>query len=706
MSRKTSDIPKPSVATRGPASSVGNLPATANSPAVRIGGIVALATAMTLAVLLGVRPMESEDLGYHLAYGEHFLDTGEVFNHSPYIYTLANRQTQPGPGGWYDGDGKFQFVSANWGTQIVMAAVYRVGGMTGLCILQAALVAGMFVLILLIYRAMKVPPLWMAGAILLTAMATYERFSLRPELLTYVILLGQLYVLLPAYLGEAKFAAWRIVVLCVLQVLLVNVHSYFLLGLGFTGVAFGDRLVRLIWNRFVGGSAQAGSQRSCSVRLGVVLLAQAGLCFLNPWTWRLVVMPFETLWYIKVNRIDQPPISGQVGHPLSMIAEFFPAFLPGAWMHSKATYAFIVVLVIAAIGVLAALFRRRWGMAVLITVMAASVFSMRRNIVVASLVLVPLAVYCIYALLCKLTPPTARLGKVAAGVAAILITATAGWFSVSVVRSQFYYEERRATRFGVGVSDLRIPLGAAGWINRHKPAGRLWCDYSCSSNVYYFTQPHRDVPIITNTWAWPHDVMAEVLDYSLGRNKFEQACKDYQLQIVVLRVDSVSTTLALSLSADPAWAIVFLDSRYAVFLHLRGPNAALARQHGLDPSTFDVAKHIEAIRRQDPLPAYAFHDAGMTLQRIGWDTQAIELFRAAVDEDPECCHAWFELGFCYALRSQSYRNKTNCPQAMADLTKALRCMEKCLEIKPDHERAIEFRQVIQKDISALRMLGG
>ena len=211
----------------------GNLKSTPPAgPRERIVGIVAIIAALTFAALLGVRPMENEDLGYHLAFGEKFLDTGRIVDSSEYIYTIPHeRQMSTGPGEWYTDGGQYRFVNANWGTQIVMAAVHRFAGMVGLSVLAAGLVAATFLLALVILRRLGIGPVGVAGCLVLMAMASYERFALRPELFTYVLLLAQLYVLLPAANRQASLSTWRIVLLCVLQVLLVNVHSYFLLGM-------------------------------------------------------------------------------------------------------------------------------------------------------------------------------------------------------------------------------------------------------------------------------------------------------------------------------------------------------------------------------------------------------------------------------------------------------------------------------------------
>jgi hypothetical protein len=679
-------------------------------PIERIVGIVAIIAALTFAVLLGVRPMENEDLGYHLAFGEHFLDTGRIVDSSEYIYTIPHdRQMSTGPGEWYTDRSQYRFVNANWGTQIVMAAVHRLAGMAGLSVLAAGLVAATFLLALVILRRLGIGLIGAAGCLVLIAMASYERFALRPELFTYVLLLGQLYVLLPAADRRASLSTWRIALLCVLQVLLVNVHSYFLLGLALTGVILADRALRLAWFAIQGRRADedSGCIRRVCIRLAITLGLQVGLCMLNPWTWQLAIMPVQMFFYLRTHHITSP-IPGQPAHPMSFIGEFYPTFLPGAWIGLKASWAIVVVLVVAGAGALAGLLLRRWAWVMLIGVMVALSLSMRRNITIASMVLLPISTACLYDFLAPLARRlSAALRRVAVVSAGAAIIVAAGWLGVSVITHRFYFAERRPTRFGVGISSLRIPLDAAGWINRHNPVGRVWCDYNCSSGVRYFTRPHCDVPIITNTWAYPNDVMAEVLDNSIGKIDFDETRRKYGIQTVVLRVDEYSAPLARRLVGDSDWALVHLDARHALFLWRPGPNGPLARKYSLEPSMFDVARYIDVVRQQDSVPAYAFHTAGITLQRLGWDTQATELFRAAINEDPQYFQAWFAMGFSYALRSQECRaNSKRYSVGLADLQKAIHCMDKCLEIKPDYEPAVELRQVIRKDIQFLRMLGG
>ncbi len=80
---------------------------------VRLAVAGAVAAAMTFVALLGIRTLTSVDLGYHLAYGDQLLRTGKIADHDGSIYTLpaeglpAGRRPEPGPGCWYDSEGRY-----------------------------------------------------------------------------------------------------------------------------------------------------------------------------------------------------------------------------------------------------------------------------------------------------------------------------------------------------------------------------------------------------------------------------------------------------------------------------------------------------------------------------------------------------------------------------------------------------------------------
>ena len=46
--------------------------------------------ALITLLLLSARHFTSTDLGYHLAFGETFFNTGTIVDHTPFIYTLRS----------------------------------------------------------------------------------------------------------------------------------------------------------------------------------------------------------------------------------------------------------------------------------------------------------------------------------------------------------------------------------------------------------------------------------------------------------------------------------------------------------------------------------------------------------------------------------------------------------------------------------------
>ena len=639
--------------------------------------------AMAFAVLMGVRTIDNEDVGYHLAFGDTFLDTGKVVDHSPFLYTVQSvPRMEPGPGQWYDANGQFQFVSANWLTQVAMAAANRAGAALGLSVLQIALVAAMFGLLLLILRELGLPRLWMAAAVVLLGMVSYERLVLRPELFTYVLLAAQMYILLRAVrMGKLT---WRIIaLLCVLQVLLVNVHSYFLLGLMPTGAMLGEGIVRTLYFRRRGAAdaAKAADAWRRSVRLGVAMAAMVACCFINPWTWRMVLLPFQTLLYFRTNHITD---AGST-HPLSTIGEFYPP-LSAAFFYAKATWAFCAVLAVAAFGMVAALLRRRWGHAAIIALMVLVSLSMRRNIAVASLLLLGPALAAIHDLLAPRAPQRFATGMaVGCGILAAVVSA---FLTVSIVTSAFHFNERRTSRFGLGYSPLKMPRNACNWINEHKPVGRIWCDVDISSNLYYFMQPHRELPIITNSWAYQPRILEDVIRAGRDTAFFDQEVQKYGVQIVILRAGKATTPLIKRLAADDAWPVVCIDAMDVVFLRKDGPNAAMAARATITPESLDLNGLLDRFASQDPRPEYSTYLGALTLARLGWTDAAIETVHRTLKINSDYVDAWNLLGMISALRANKrLAENKEYYEARQDLEAAQEAFTQLLTRQKDYPRA-------------------
>ncbi|HDZ20077.1 hypothetical protein LCGC14_0204540 [marine sediment metagenome] len=657
---------------------------------VRLSVCAALAAAMTFAGLLGIRTLTSTDLGYHLAYGEQLLRTGKIVDHDSSLYTLpdkdlpAERRPEPGPGNWYDSEGRYRFPNANWLSQFVMFIAYAKGGLMGLCILSATISAAMFAVLLAAMRRLDASWLATAAALLLVACVLYPRLNLRPELFGYLMLGIQLCLLAPSIRGgpRAQPLTKRVIIpLVVLQLLFVNLHSYFLLGLALTGAVFVEQMACWAWWRFrrrTKGMKLAKGLR----RIGFLLGCQFAICFVNPWTWRLVLLPVETAVYLRRHRIA----AGSGDHPWSTIIELLSPLSYNHFPTLVRDYAMCVVLAMVAMALVVAIIRGRVGLAGLLGMMTWVGLSMSRNMAVAACVLVPVSLTCLW-------PSVARFGKRLSGrthraLRMVLGAALMGVsiFGVSeVVTNRSYFRENFGMRFGLGISRVNLPVGAVAWLDVNLPGERVWCDFSTSSYVHFFSSPHRAVSIVTNTWAYPPDVMRHVQTYGLAERPMNELSDQYEFAAIVLRSDW-TTPLFHQLTVSPQWRLVHLEGKHVVFLRARGRyrERALSAERRLRDAI--ESDYVEHVRRLDPVSAFALLSEARVFSRLGWHDQAVVLAGAAAEDRPKCPATWNGLGSAYFARSMTGQvvGDVNWRE---DLVTAEKCFRMALQLRSSHRPA-------------------
>jgi len=621
----------------------------------RLAGVVSIVCALTCTGLLSVRELVNTDLGYHLAYGDEFWETGKPVDGNDYIYTVKTAprtgELTDVPGCYYDADGVYRFPNANWGTQAIMSAVNLAAGPVGLCVLQSVLVMGIFALILASILRWRLPPVLCAATILITTAVSHERFNLRPEVFGYLILAAQFYVLSGLYWpgegGGGRRITWRgALVLVLLQLLLVNLHSYFMLGLALTSAVLAEHAFRAGWNKFVIPTSNTDASRRVMRYMLIVLAGQLAVCFANPWTWRIAILPIQTLVYLKQNQIAAgPQISS---HPWATIGELFRPFATKTYLPGASLHMLVAVLVFAVPAAIVASAKRRWAMLLLLagTVLVAT--SVRRNIAAGGLLLTPVVALLLWAGVKHLLGairPSQRIGSTAGVILAMTVVAASTAGSFLIVTNRLYYIQRTPLRFGVGLSHMQLPTDAAAWMNTHKPKGRLWCGLNSSSNIHYLVDSQPEVPVLSNTWAYPPIVMREVLDYTQGKRDFREVMDRYRVQIVVLRADRLNARLVRRLAADTDhWALVDLTGRHLLFLRKDGPNAQLASQAELTDVTFDLDACIAHMNRLDSKRPNISLMTGQVAFRMGWNRVAVALTGRATKLDPNFHEAWNLLG--------------------------------------------------------------
>ncbi|MCD4825035.1 MAG: hypothetical protein K8S55_10520 [Phycisphaerae bacterium] len=668
--------------------------------------VVALAVlgACVAMVLFSVRTHTAEDLGYHLAYGEQFWDEGRLVEHSEFIYTLPplntppDQRPEPGPACWYDAQGRYCFPNANWLTQVILAGVYRLAGVAGLSVLLAGLAALLSVLLAVFMRRMNLPWLGVAVGVLLVTLVVYPRLQLRPELLGYVVLVAQACCLGRAmrYPRKPESLRWRVIILLIfLQWLLVNLHSYFLLGLAISVAVLAEYALRWLvsWRSASADSDERAVLAGGCKKLAVLLAGQVAVCFANPWTWRLAVLPVQTLAYIRTHKIN----AGPGAHPWSLLGEFQKTtFLFRNWTNDITNIAFAAMLVCVAAALLAAVLRRRWSWLLVLVGMTMVAMSMQRNIHVAAMLLIPVSLAAIWQ---GVAGFAARYGgKVRqAGRLIIAVGILVGCVCVSalVVTNRLYDGEGWLVRFGTGYSRVHMPVGPARWLNEHNPKGRLWCCSTATSNLHFFTRPHREMPMITNTWSLPPATLQMVFDVNRANDRvdFPQLGRRYDISVVVTGPGKFFGQLR----QDRRWALVFLEGQFAIFMRLDGPDGKLARQTALHPTKVDPAKLAARTRQLDPKPVHVLGQLGEMLLQLRWPEHAVAVSQATVDAREDAI-AWNRLGLALYLRGMM-KKASKQRGAVEDFRQAERAFARSMELGNTHPNITKNLQAARQQIS-------
>jgi len=198
--------------------------------------------------------LTTSDLGRHIKSGEYVFKDSSVLYKNFYSFT----------------EGEFPFINHHWGTGVVFFLVYKLFSFAGLSVLFAlisCLTFGFFFLVS-----------WKRSNIAVSVLSSICAFPLilwrsevRPEMFSYFFC-GIYYLLVWGYFSN-KFSRKILFFIPVLQIIWVNLHSYFFLGYFIIGVYFFYSLINLYLKK-------QGKEKAIS--LGIILFLSIIVSLLNP----------------------------------------------------------------------------------------------------------------------------------------------------------------------------------------------------------------------------------------------------------------------------------------------------------------------------------------------------------------------------------------------------------------------------------------
>ncbi len=655
-------------------------PADSIRPPDRLG-ILACLFAGALVLMLGWFRLSSLDIGYHLGYGRHFLQTGEIVGAVPDPFLLPET-ARP-------------FVNANWGSQVIMALIEGACGAAGLVALRLGLIVVTFGFIGAVVLGQTQSRLAVAGAWLLAAVAGYERFSMRPELFSYAIMSAQLFLLVRGI--NSRQAA---LLLVMLQALWVNLHGYFLVGLMMTGAFCAEALVRVV--RPTGNGLSERLRAAGRPKLLAAALAlQCAACLVNPRHVQGALFPLRTLEFLRAGAVMGGTMGDTSASAWSEITEFQSPFgFEGQIGSSRTIFAYKALLGVALVGGAAMLLRGRIAMALILALFFAMSLQMRRNIAQFAFVGAPL---CALALTSVIPRDRIRAGVVrtAKFLGTLAIAAAASLWMIQLADGRFYFAERRMNReFGFGYGDHSFPIAAMGWLaGQEDLRPNLFVDYFSSSNTIPRLPERFKLFVDTNTFACDEAGLRSAFDVVQGKIDHNAFFDQHEVNVVMLHCGANTQALIQKLVKDDgAWALVYADPQMVIFVRRIMPHVKVIIEHQPSESGLPVQAWIES--QSGPAATRALNLYGManTPLFLGWNRAAAALLEEAVKLAPDLHDAWINLGMCHAHAGNALMRRGGGATSMAERDRLLEsavgefetaadCFERALTLDPGNEIA-------------------
>ncbi len=628
-------------------------------------GIAACATVACLILGLSWFKLASLDIGYHLAYGQHFLDSGEIVGRDPFLYP----------------ENAVSFVNANWGSQVLMAILAPQAAPIGLFILRILLIAVIFTTMAHLVRRETQSWLAVALACLIAALAGYERFSMRPELFSYAVMMVMLVLLVRG------LKSWRnICAIALLQATWVNLHSYFLVGILMTGCCLANGLWR--WFSTRRHVEHAAESRRNARLLAIALALQAVACCVNPWHIRGAAFPLITLQFLHGEEVMGGTAQHTSQSAWSEISEFHSPFsFHGQTGYGRTITAFFVLLAVVGTGIIALLVKRQSGMALMVLLFLLMSFQMRRNIAQFAFVASPLTIAAIFQVARQpfIMPDWAKAGQVARILLALATIGVSAWWITGIVNGRFYFSERRITReFGAGLSRRTFQAGATQWLAAHPDlTPRLFVDYFSSSNTLPWMPDRFKLFVDTNTFAVEDNTLRTAFDVGLAKTPHGPFFDKFGINVVLLHCGPDTQLLVRNMEKDrAAWALAYLDQHAVVFVRRIPEHEKTILANEVSAARIDPMAWIAALAGPALEKATTLGTIANVPMSLGWDGLAVPLLEEAISLASNYHEAWLNLGICHGNLGKAAARANQLERANQYWQQAIQCFQRALELSP------------------------
>ena len=600
---------------------------------LRLLTFLVVAAALAFPFFLALEKIHEPDCFWHLATGEWILAHGHVPHADPFSSITPGRP-------WMDWE---------WLFQVALRVVYARGGFNALVVVKAVVIALAALVVFDTSRRNGAQPLLAALAVLAAFVAAHGRLDVQPDVLMFLFAAITLAILEAARRGRH----WWLLGLPVVEVIWVNVHASFPLGLCLAG-AYG--LVH-------GIEFAAKKQWRCLSLILVVNVLMFAACMVNPYGWRLIG-----------HVVEQSRHAG----PAGMISEWFPTRSLLVEQPNWALWIFWWLFWLTPLTLVARLLvewrKFPWAHALVAAGMSALALKANRFTGLYAVVTTPILAGALAAVWQRIVEPERSKGvapsprPACAGLArnlaarhalqfaAILfVGALAVFLNWAVISNRWSAHENRAARFGVGVDEQLVPLRAVDVMKKLPPELGLFNTVVSGGALIWELYPEWRVFIDGRANLYGRETVDQYRAALAKPLEWEKWMRARGVGVAYIQYGPEDDTVLLQyLAKSPAWQLFYFDHAACIFLRRNALEklSPQAKALGTAPeqSSQAAATQSYAHRLADEVAGQSSYDRARVLTTIGNFLMTIEeqaaarpLFEEAVALYPRISVAWMRL---------------------------------------------------------------
>ena len=547
------------------------------------------------------------DAGLYINDGKIIWETKDVFKHNYYSFVEPD----------------YPFVNARWLSSVVFYLVTEATGFGGLTIFKTLVLLSAFVLLFL--AALKKANFWLVALFSLpTILILAGRNRIRPEMFSYLFIALFLYLLFDA---EKHPERKRIFWLIPLQLLWVNFHIFFFLGIVLTAGFLLEKVISNYKNL---------TSNPLIKKLVLILVFLIAVCFINPNGIAGALAPIVSRSYASFTVSENQPLFNFKASFLSWDltgSPFVPMvliFLFSLFFGFKKKNSFLILAGVgsAAVGLTAI---RLISLFALIFLPATSgnfndVFSKAK----------------IY--LKKKWP------KPAMGLGYILIIVIAGAFPYMV-----FSMDNSSTEKGY-MSDRGIGLDrhsndAATFFKEQDLKGPIFDDYDIGGYILYHLFPKEKVFVDNNgADTYPASFFDDIyMPALMDDQKWAETQEKYKLNAIFISQRDASPVIGTFLwdrLHDPSWALVYADTYAVIFLKNTAENQSIITKFQITKE--NIGEKIGYMLEDEPTDRMV---ASRLFYLIGREDLAMSNLKKVVGKYPKNAWVWLYMGSLKVMKN-------------------------------------------------------